>query len=165
MASRQQLARVSPEVAAACRDSVLALRKVLAFQLPSSTYFDADWFGVYFLRLIECSPSVSESLVVDFAEALSGDEIVNDEFPEFEVDELPRLLAPSAVRRLSQSLNLIQNSEWRDIGSLELNELNNMLKSDFDEPPGEYFTEMLGRLGKFYADASADGQFVISWWD
>lgn len=165
MASKQQLVRVSPAELSACQRNLERLRELLDYSLPESCYHDADWFPTYFRRLLKKTTG-EVALITAFTDAVDGTGLVNEDFPPCEVDEPPTFIKPSRVVHIADALNTLKiQRSWEPPEHVNLEMLNEWMKSEFERSPSTYFEDNLSKLCSFYKNAAEQGEAVMCWWD
>lgn len=165
MASTQQLVVLSKRDRERCQRNVQELMKVVSYRaLSRDSYLDLNWFPVYFRRFLKIA---DRSLPVQeaFSLAVDGEHVVNSDFPEYEVDEMPKFISAGQVKRIMLCL---KEENYKDMARYlpeGLDEVNALLSADFVEHPAGYFEVCFDRLKDFIAKAAERDQEIIVWWN
>lgn len=167
MAVTQQLARLSREHLARCRESVEALDELCSFNaLPSEDHLDLDWAP----RPLKLAATLTgDELVAAVREACSGGDEINAAYREFPaaVFEHPvRALGPDAVAAVAATLATSDGSTL--VGKLPRGPAaagDVVDLRDFDDHRGAYLREHFDLLRRFYEEAASRGCAVATWWD
>ncbi|MCW2913119.1 MAG: hypothetical protein JWN52_1187 [Actinomycetia bacterium] len=169
MAITQQLARVSAEQLAACRQSADELDKVCSFELQSD-YVDLDWAGSALTRIWELA-GVDARIMAALRRALHGDTEVNAAYrdhPDTVWEHPVTALESAAVAQVAGALQEVEAQavlvalpsnlhEARADGGLDWKGS----ESDLRKYLARHFTV----LRSFYEEAARRDLAVVLWWD
>lgn len=171
MAITQQIARISENQLAACRQSSEELNRLRSFELrPRTDYADLDWAGSALIRLCKLA-GLDARIVAALRRALEGDAEVNAAYrdhPDTVWEHPVTALEPTTVEQVSGVLRELEPLAVLTTLPSNPHEATAVLGKNWENFEGnlrEYLAQHLTTLQSFYEETAQRGLAVVLWWD
>lgn len=163
MAVTLQLARLTETELIKCLHSRSALESLLSFAMaPQDRYLDLNWEVNHLKKLLVV---FSQPEYNDYVKAIEGSHDFPESLGEFDVEEQPTFNRAGDVEKILTGLKAIEIGSLLERLPSSIDEMNQILGSQYDQDPHNYLFETFDSLLRFYSEAARAGQGVVCWWD